>query len=49
MLAEDVARTAARAAIDALNGVEGFALAAAIDSPIRGGDGNLELLVHMRR
>lgn len=49
VLAEDVARTAARAAIDALNGVEGFALAAAIDSPIRGGDGNLELLAHMRR
>lgn len=49
VLAEDVARTAARAAIDALNGVEGFALAAAIDSPIRGGDGNLEQLVHMRR
>lgn len=49
VLSEDVARAAADAAIAQLNGVEGFLLIAAIDSPIRGGDGNLERLAHFRR
>lgn len=46
---EPRAREAAQAAIAALNGLEGFHVRAVIDSPIRGGDGNLELLVHARR
>lgn len=49
VLSEDVARAAAQSAIATLDGVEGFTVVAAIDSPIRGGDGNLELLLHMRR
>ena len=49
VLQEDVARAAAQGAIDALEGVAGFHAVAVIDSPIRGGDGNLELLLHMRR
>ncbi len=49
VLDEDVARAAAARTIDALEGVEGFRKIAAIDSPIKGGDGNLELLLHMRR
>ncbi len=43
------ARAAAQNAIDALNSCEGFHLIAAIDSPIRGGDGALERLAHFRR
>ncbi|MDX2275957.1 MAG: TlyA family RNA methyltransferase [Hyphomonadaceae bacterium] len=49
VLQETDARAAAATAISALNGVEGFQLIAAIDSPIRGGDGNLELLAHFGR
>lgn len=46
---EDVARSAAQNAIDALNGLHGFRITSVIDSPIRGGDGNLELLAHAQR
>jgi 23S rRNA (cytidine1920-2'-O)/16S rRNA (cytidine1409-2'-O)-methyltransferase len=49
VLDEGVARTAAERAIAALNGCEGFRFVAAIDSPIRGGDGNLEMLAYFRR
>jgi 23S rRNA (cytidine1920-2'-O)/16S rRNA (cytidine1409-2'-O)-methyltransferase len=49
ILVEDVARAAAAQTIVSLQGVEGFQQIAVIDSPIRGGDGNLELLLHMRR
>jgi 23S rRNA (cytidine1920-2'-O)/16S rRNA (cytidine1409-2'-O)-methyltransferase len=46
---EDIARAAAQNAIAALDGVHGFRITNVIDSPIRGGDGNLELLAHARR
>jgi 23S rRNA (cytidine1920-2'-O)/16S rRNA (cytidine1409-2'-O)-methyltransferase len=49
VLDEAVARDAAQLAIAGLDGVEGFGLVAAVDSPIRGGDGNLERLAHFRR
>lgn len=49
ILPEAEARAAAQNAIDALSGLEGFARVAVTDSPIRGGDGNLELLLHARR
>lgn len=49
VLDEETARNAAQSAIDALNGLEGFRLVASIDSPIRGGDGNLERLAHFKR
>jgi 23S rRNA (cytidine1920-2'-O)/16S rRNA (cytidine1409-2'-O)-methyltransferase len=49
VLAETVARAAAASALRALDGLEGFRLLAAIDSPIRGGDGNLERLAHLKR
>jgi 23S rRNA (cytidine1920-2'-O)/16S rRNA (cytidine1409-2'-O)-methyltransferase len=49
VLDEDVARAAAAGALDGLDGLAGFALAATCDSPIRGGDGNLEMLAHLRR
>lgn len=49
VLEASVAREAARRAIDALEGVEGFSRVAVIDSPILGREGNLELLLHMRR
>jgi len=49
VLDEATAREAAAHAIAALDGVESFRQVASIDSPIRGGDGNLELLLHMRR
>lgn len=50
VLDEPLARDAAQTAIDALNGLEGgFTLVNAIDSPIRGGDGNLERLAHFKR
>lgn len=48
VLGEAAARAAARIAIEALDGIEGFCFASAIDSPIRGGEGNLELLAHFR-
>lgn len=46
---ESVAREAAQRAIAALDGCEGFRVLRVIDSPIRGGDGNLELLAHLKR
>jgi 23S rRNA (cytidine1920-2'-O)/16S rRNA (cytidine1409-2'-O)-methyltransferase len=49
VLSEDRARAAGAGAIDALSGVESFELIAVTDAPIRGGDGNLELLAHFRR
>ena len=49
VLREEVARSAADAAVAALYGLEGFRAIAVIDSPIRGGDGNLERLLHARR
>jgi 23S rRNA (cytidine1920-2'-O)/16S rRNA (cytidine1409-2'-O)-methyltransferase len=49
VLNEDVARAAAQSTITALDGLENFRTIAVIDSPIRGGDGNLELLLHARR
>jgi 23S rRNA (cytidine1920-2'-O)/16S rRNA (cytidine1409-2'-O)-methyltransferase len=49
VLAEADARAAASAAIAALDGLEGFRIVAQMDSPIRGGDGNLEVLAHARR
>lgn len=49
VLDEATARAAAQSAIDALDGLEGFRVIASIDSPIRGGDGNLERLVHLKR
>lgn len=49
VLSEDVARAAAQSAVDALEGLEDFRAMALIDSPIRGGDGNLEMLLHARR
>ncbi|MEZ5956456.1 MAG: TlyA family RNA methyltransferase [Hyphomonadaceae bacterium] len=49
VLDEATARAAAQFAIGALEGVEGFRVVATIDSPIRGGDGNLERLAHFRR
>jgi 23S rRNA (cytidine1920-2'-O)/16S rRNA (cytidine1409-2'-O)-methyltransferase len=49
VLDEETARAAAAQTIAALEGVEGFRKVAVADSPIRGGDGNLELLLHMRR
>ncbi len=49
VLSEDVARAVAQSAIEALDGLERFRVIAAIDSPIRGGDGNLERLIHLKR
>jgi 23S rRNA (cytidine1920-2'-O)/16S rRNA (cytidine1409-2'-O)-methyltransferase len=49
VLDEARAREVAQSAIDALDGLESFRVVAAIDSPIRGGDGNLERLVYLRR
>jgi len=49
VLDEVAARAAAQLAIDSLESLEDFHLVAAIDSPIRGGDGNLERLAHFRR
>jgi 23S rRNA (cytidine1920-2'-O)/16S rRNA (cytidine1409-2'-O)-methyltransferase len=49
VLAEAVARAAAREALAALDGRERFHLAGVTDSPIRGGKGNVELLGHFRR
>lgn len=49
VLDRETARNAAQFAIDALDGLEHFRVVASIDSPILGGDGNLERLVHLKR
>lgn len=49
VLDEEAARAAAQTAIDGLDGLEGFRFADALDSPIRGGDGNLERVAYFRR
>ena len=49
VLSEETARRAAGAAMAGLDGLEGFTLLAYCDSPIKGGDGNLELLAYLRR
>ena len=49
VLAEADARAVAHAAIAALDGIEGFRVIAQMVSPIRGGDGNLEMFAHARR
>ena len=49
VLAETDARSIAEATIQSLDGEAGFRVIAQTDSPIRGGDGNLELLIHARR
>lgn len=49
VLDEETARNAAQSTIDALDGLAGFRFVASIDSPIRGGDGNLERLAHFKR
>jgi 23S rRNA (cytidine1920-2'-O)/16S rRNA (cytidine1409-2'-O)-methyltransferase len=49
VLNEGAARDAAQATMIALDGVEHFKVVRMIDSPIAGGDGNLELLLHARR
>ncbi|MGQ0531243.1 MAG: TlyA family RNA methyltransferase [Caulobacteraceae bacterium] len=49
VLDEKTARAAAQTAIDELDGLARFCVIAAIDSPIPGGDGNLERLVHLNR
>jgi len=49
VLTEAVARAAAQVAVETLDGCDGFGLSAVIDSPIRGGDGNLEMLAHFKR
>jgi 23S rRNA (cytidine1920-2'-O)/16S rRNA (cytidine1409-2'-O)-methyltransferase len=49
VLQEAQARAFGETAIASLNGVEGFAFVASNDSPIRGADGNLEMLAQFRR
>lgn len=49
VLEEAEARAVAQQTIEALDGLENFRFVAQTDSPIRGGDGNLELLAHYRR
>lgn len=49
VLDEATSRDAANATMIALDGVENFKVVKLIDSPITGGDGNLELLLHVRR
>ncbi len=49
VLDEATARAAGQAAIDRLDGLERFRAIASIDSPIRGGDGNLERLAYLKR
>lgn len=49
VLVEAIARAAAQTALQGLEGLAGFERLASIDSPIRGGDGNLEMLAHLRR
>ncbi|MGE0044452.1 MAG: TlyA family RNA methyltransferase [Hyphomonadaceae bacterium] len=48
VLPERAAREAAADAMAALDGLGGFRIRAYCDSPIRGGEGNLEFLVHAR-
>jgi 23S rRNA (cytidine1920-2'-O)/16S rRNA (cytidine1409-2'-O)-methyltransferase len=43
------ARAVAQEVIASLDGLERFHVVATMDSPIRGGEGNLEFLVHARR
>jgi 23S rRNA (cytidine1920-2'-O)/16S rRNA (cytidine1409-2'-O)-methyltransferase len=49
VLDEDIARTAAADAMTGLDGLEGFCIASFCDSPVRGGEGNLEMLAHLKR
>ncbi len=49
VLAESEARAVAQSAMAHLEGLQGFHRVAEAHSPIRGGDGNLEMLLHMRR
>lgn len=49
VLGAEIARAAAQRALQELDGLQGFRVVATCDSPIRGGDGNLELLAHARR
>jgi 23S rRNA (cytidine1920-2'-O)/16S rRNA (cytidine1409-2'-O)-methyltransferase len=49
VLSDEASRAAASDAIRGLDGQAGFHVVAQTDSPIRGGDGNLEILIHMRR
>ncbi|MBS0386064.1 MAG: TlyA family RNA methyltransferase [Proteobacteria bacterium] len=49
VLDAEAAGAAAQEAITALDGLNGFRLVAAVNSPICGGDGNRERLVHYRR
>jgi 23S rRNA (cytidine1920-2'-O)/16S rRNA (cytidine1409-2'-O)-methyltransferase len=49
VLSDEIARAAVQAAIASLEGLEGFQFVRAVDSPIRGGEGNLEMLAHFRR
>jgi 23S rRNA (cytidine1920-2'-O)/16S rRNA (cytidine1409-2'-O)-methyltransferase len=49
VLAETDARSIAETAIQTLDGEAAFRVIARTDSPIRGGDGNLELLMRARR
>ncbi len=49
VLSEEAARIAFAAARMQLDGLAGFAIVGEIESPIRGGDGNREFLIHARR
>lgn len=49
VLGEAMARAVAQEAMQAFDGLEGFQIARFIDSPIQGGDGNLEVLLWARR
>lgn len=49
VLSEEAARIAFAAARVQLDGLAGFAIVGEIESPIRGGDGNREFLIHARR
>ena len=49
VLVEVESRTVAKQTIEALDGLEGFRIVAQTDSPIRGSEGNLEFLAHLRR
>jgi 23S rRNA (cytidine1920-2'-O)/16S rRNA (cytidine1409-2'-O)-methyltransferase len=49
VLGDETARAAAKRATEALDGMHGFRVVNLIDSPVRGGDGNLEMLLYARR
>jgi 23S rRNA (cytidine1920-2'-O)/16S rRNA (cytidine1409-2'-O)-methyltransferase len=49
VLDDGAARTAAKQTIESLDGLQRFRVVATMDSPIRGGEGNLEFLAHARR